>query len=66
MTIYLVCETCADTYYAGHPTKVAFNNRSLAEEFIKSKMADDDFADFYIKEIVLVDTIDAANNFFKS
>lgn len=64
MIVYLVTQTCSDTYYADHPTKVAFITREMAKEFIESK---DDFEwpSYNIFELNIVDSIEAAEKYWR-
>ena len=39
MKCWIVCRTCDDPYYAGHPIGVVFTDKAKAESFIKEKYA---------------------------
>lgn len=63
--IYLVCRECDDTYYAGHPTKLAFFDKKIAEEFINSMTElDDIWQPYYIFEVQLASNLKQGREIF--
>lgn len=54
--IYLICIPCNDSYYQGHPTKVAFTTKEAADKHIAqtNSMDDEEFGtNSYIQEVIL-------------
>jgi hypothetical protein len=53
--IYLICQSCFDSYYPGHPDGIAFETRAMAEKYLDDNYPDDlwNHDGHYITEIKL-------------
>jgi hypothetical protein len=56
-TIYLICRSCDDSYYPGHPDGIAFETKTMAEKYLADNYPFDPDTDgddmHYITEIKL-------------